>query len=272
MITSKVDINELYGIKTGTPCMLTSFLHEPSQELSNSPKKCMIVCPGGGYNFTSDREAEPVAIEFFNRDYNVFLLRYNVSPVLYPTQLLELACTVDYCRKNKENFNINPDKIFAIGFSAGGHLVGTLANFHEKVPTDIISCKQLDCKPNGIILSYAVISSDTAFKNTHQKLLGSQDLSTPLARSLNLENSVSKSNPPTFLWHTAADDLVPVENALMYAEALAKNNIKFELHIYPEGPHGMSVCDERTSVNNPQYINYKVKSWIDLSDSFLKSL
>lgn len=129
-----IELSKLYKIE-GT-ATLKCFVHDTDEEMKryNNDLPAMIVCPGGGYGFTSRREADPIAVEFYNRKYAAFVLNYDVAPYRYPVALTELAAAVDYVRKNAEKFRVNPDRIFVVGFSAGGHLVGNLANFWNNLP------------------------------------------------------------------------------------------------------------------------------------------
>ena len=119
MENKKLNISELYGIPG--EALFESFIHSDTQEnhkyVQNLP--CMIVCPGGAYRMTSDREAEPIAIDFYNRNYNTFVLRYAVAPARYPLALTQLACAVDYVRRHAEEFRIDPSRIFITGKSGG---------------------------------------------------------------------------------------------------------------------------------------------------------
>lgn len=267
MIIVETDINKLYGIESKTPCRLTGYIHENAKEIDLGRKRrALIICPGGAYVITSEREADPVAFEYYAKDYNVFILRYNCFPKKYPIQLIELAASVDYVKSKAAELGIMEDKIFCMGFSAGGHLVGCLANA-ESIPFGT----NLNFRPNGVVLCYPVISSRTSYKQSHQILTGKINYNSDDYEPLDLETSVTENNPPAFIWATATDNLVPAENSLLYALALAKKGIKYELHIFREGAHGLSLADERTSSD----MNFVVKScqvWVDMADEFLKSI
>lgn len=267
-----VDINKLYGIESKQDCPLTGYVHDNSKEIEQDRlRRAIIVCPGGAYVMTSDREAEPVALEFFARDYNVFVLRYNVYPKKFPTQLTELACAVDYLRKNADELGVMPGKIFVMGFSAGGHLAANLANDHARVSA--LCGKQLDCRPDGAVLGYPVITVKEEYRQTHEVLTGRKGCdSAEDFGTLNLDETVTDDNPPTFLWHTFADPLVPPGNSLRYAQALAAHKIRFELHVFPDGTHGLALADERTCAPGGNSINARAAEWTRFADAFLKSI
>jgi acetyl esterase/lipase len=251
---------------------LTAYLPDNTREVDlNYKRPTVIVCPGGGYVFTSDREAEPVALSFVGDNFNAFVLRYSVAPARYPQALLELSAAVAFVRRNAEKFNVDVDAITVCGFSAGGHLSASYGVFWDeafiKEKLGIISGEN---KPNGMILAYPVITSDEfAHRGSFNGLLG-DDASKELEQKMSIEKQVSDKTPPAFIWHTFNDSCVPVQNALLLANALTEHNIPYELHIYPDGPHGLSLCDSVTAGNNDSYINNHCKSWIYLCKEWLE--
>ncbi len=208
-------------------------------------RPAVVVIPGGGYWMVSNREGEPIAMQFLSRGFHAFVLTYKCRPdgVGYPEQLLEAASAVDYVRKHAEEFCVNPQEIFVVGFSAGGHLTANLAVEHGTV--SVLAGQELDCKPTAVGLCYPVISTETGYTDTHENLLADYAPAekAELLKKLNLDQSVTKDTPPAFIWGTAADELVPSQNALRYALALANHGISYELHIYPQGQHGLASCD-----------------------------
>lgn len=233
-------------------------------------RPCMVVCPGGAYRHCSARETEPIGFHFLPEGYNVFILNYSVVPNKFPTQIREVAATMELIYKNAESWHCDTEKIAIIGFSAGGHLAAHYSTMYD--------CKQVrevfpESKPvNATILSYPVITAD--FKCTHQEsfinLIGHAPKNKEEQDFFSCECHVDNNTPPTFIWHTAEDKLVPVINSLLYAEALIKYEVPVELHIYPYGGHGMSTCDEHTldNINAVTIHNHiwltSVKSWLKL--------
>ena len=209
-------------------------------------RPAVIVVPGGGYGMVSKREGEPVAAQFLAKGFQTFVLTYLCAPdkVRYPEQLFELSCAVDYVKKHAEEFCVNPDEVFVIGFSAGGHLTGNLAVEHQNVSQK--AGVELDCRPTATGLCYPVISSIHGHFSSFENLLDgyTDEAKTELLKTLNLDEAVNKDTPPAFIWATAEDELVPTDNSIRYAWALDKQGISYELHIYPTGRHGLSVGDK----------------------------
>jgi len=236
-------------------------------------RPAIIICPGGGYGFTSDREAEPVALSFLSANYNVFVLRYSVAPARYPQALLELSATVAWVRRNAEKYHVDLEKIAVCGFSAGGHLAGCLGVFwNESFIREKLSITEGENRPNAMILAYPVITAgEQAHRGSFENLLGQEASNVNFLNKLSLEKQVNDKTPPAFIWHTFNDRTVPVENALLMAEAMTKQGIAFELHIYPEGPHGLSLC-ERTTAKEAAYINEHAGSWVTLCKQWLKMI
>lgn len=218
----------------------------PNEEMGKRRKGAVIICPGGGYDYCSEREATPVAYRFAGAGYAAFVLRYSCYEKKFPTALLECAAAVKYVRENAEELDIDPDKIFVMGFSAGGHLAASMANlWNSSVLSDTLGCDSELLKVNGSILCYPVILSDPEL--THEgsisNLLLHKD-DPELRDYLSMDKRIGAQTPPTFLWHCSDDGCVPVENSLYYMNELSKNNIPFEAHIYPSGGHGLSLCDK----------------------------
>ena len=271
MIQKKLFLNELFsGWKNSNPdAGMTLFLQEPSGEIDGGRKyPCVIVCPGGGYRFTSDREAEPVALRYAAMGYSAAVLRYSTGGVKFPIQLCELSLAVAFLRR-REEFHVEPQKIAVCGFSAGGHLAGSLCNlWNLPLLRDLLPLKEGENKPDAAILSYPVISSGKyAHKGSFANLLG-EGTPEPVKALLSLENSVNEKNPPCFLWHTAEDGSVPVENSLLYAMALRDKRVRMELHIYPEGPHGLSLAEYSTT-NIDKLKSRSAAMWFPQSVRFL---
>ncbi|WP_053362849.1 alpha/beta hydrolase [Bacillus sp. FJAT-27251] len=253
--------------------LYTYFLSNSPQMDSERKRPAVIICPGGGYEFTSDREAEPIAIKLNAMGIHACVLRYSTAPAVFPTSLMELASAVALVRENAEKWNVDNKKIIAAGFSAGGHLAASLGVFWNEgflseklgVPADVI-------KPNGLLLSYPVITSgEHAHRGSFDALVGKEDLQ--LLEKVSLEKQVSKDTPPTFLWHTFTDEPVPVENSFLFANALLKQKISLEMHIYPRGAHGLALGTEETrGKNNDRSVQPEVASWIEMAGRWVNGL
>ena len=250
---------------------LTCYCHDNTPEIDARRRRpAIVICPGGGYSFTSDREAEPVALAFLPRGYNCFVLRYSCAPARYPAALLEVSAAVALVRQKAGEFQVDTAKIAVCGFSAGGHLAASLGTmWNEPFIGERLGIPQGMNRPDAMILGYPVITSgEKAHRDSFTKLLG-EGASKEEVERVSLENRVHGDVPPAFIWHTFDDDLVPVENSLLFASALRANNIPFELHIYASGPHGLSLCN-RESVGEGQMINPHCATWVELCEQWLK--
>ena len=223
---------------------LYTYFLDNSQEIDpNRVRPVIVICPGGGYGMVSDREAEPIAMRFLGAGYHAVILRYSVAPAAhYPTALRQLAWTVAYLREHAAEYHIDPNKVVVAGFSAGGHLAASYGVFWKK-KTFLAEELEVDAKqlrPNGLLLSYPVITSGPkAHRDSFKNLLGDQYDN--LVDEMSLENQVTLDTPKTFLWHTAPDDCVPVENSILFFTALHALEIPVEMHIYPVGGHGLGL-------------------------------
>lgn len=254
---------------------LKVYIADNSPSISLSRKnKAVLICPGGGYSFVSDREAEPVALAFVAQGFNAFVLNYEVAPaVKHPQPLLDISRAMCIIRENAEKWHTDADKIAVCGFSAGGHLAASLGVFwKEKYIQEHLGISEGMNRPNALILCYPVITSQMgiAHRESFYNLLGeNQDES--VYEKMSLEKFVSKDTPTAFIWHTFDDNAVPVDSSLLFAESMRKNNISFELHIFPSGVHGLSLCNERTG-NCDAHINEHVGKWFPLCIHWLKNI
>ena len=250
---------------------LTAYVSENSPELRNFKKKTVLVLPGGGYWITSDREAEPVAKAFFAAGMNAFILRYSVKEeAVGYAPLLDAAAAIKYIRDHAEEWNIDENKIIVCGFSAGGHLAASIGTLWK---LDIISktlgCKNSYIRPDGMILGYPVITSGPKGHQGSILRLANADSGnkTPTQEEIDrfsIEKHVDGDTCPAFVWHTAEDSGVPVENALYMCESLAAHKIPFELHVFPYGEHGLSLANEETAPKDEMIMPY-VARWIDMA-------
>lgn len=250
---------------------LIGYLHDiDEEEMPNRlTRPCVLICPGGGYEYQSAREADPPAFSFFSRGYNVFILYYSVKEnagQLRP--LIDISNSVLLIRENSGAWGIQPDNIAVMGFSAGAHVaasLGTLWNSSAlKEKTDTRNGQN---KPNAMILCYPVITGgEFAHRGSFDWLTEGKNTPEDIA-FYSLENQVTDSTPPAFLWHTVDDATVPVQNTLLFASALQKNHIPFECHIYPSGVHGLSMCN--TEVNTK---NEHCATWFPLCVKWLDEL
>lgn len=215
----------------------------------------MIVVPGGGYCVVSDSEAEIVAKKFYNKGYNVFVVTYTTNTFMtIPLKLQplkDLSKAIMFVRKKAEKFFIDPNKVIICGFSAGAHLTGSLAVHFDASELDLDSeYVGVSNRPDAVILSYPVITSgEYAHKDSFRALLG-ENASLKELEYMSLEKQVNKDTPPTFLWQAATDDVVPVENSYLYADACKKHGVTFEYHVFGNGGHGMSLANKDWAAGN----------------------
>ena len=245
-IELKVDYKAAGLDGEGLKPLLDCYTNMQTKEMGKRRRRAILICPGGGNDWCSEREAEPIAFRFLGFNFNCFVLRYSCVKKRFPTALLEAAAAMTFIRENAERFDIDPEKIIVMGFSAGGHLAGCLSNFwNSDIVTKPLGCTPEDIKPNGSVLCYPVLTSDKKYthEGTIANLFGDKESDDEIRELVCLEKRVGQQTPPTFLWHCADDGCVPVENSLLYMKSLSDNNIPFECHIYPSGGHGLSTCD-----------------------------
>lgn len=252
---------------------LYTYFWENSPEMwPDRIRPVVVVCPGGGYEFTSDREAESIALRYVNMGYHAVVLRYSVWPEQYPVALLQLANTVKFLKEHAAEYFIDADRIAIQGFSAGGHLTASFGVFwNRELIREALGVPKGYLRPSGIILSYPVITSgEKAHHSSIQHLLG--DRYETMKEEMSLELQVSEDTPPTFMWHTTVDELVPVENSILFFQALKAHNIPVELHIFPEGMHGLSLANEETSRADGFGVEEACQAWIGLAETWLKKI
>lgn len=274
MDIKQFNLSEMYGLdgEATLKCILHPTYGEMEKYNQNLP--AMIVVPGGGYSWCSEREADPIAINFFQRHYNAFVLKYSCAPYRYPLSLTQLACAIDYVKSNASELGVDPERVFIVGFSAGGHLCANLSVMCDDLPVPTANGKKIDARPAGAVLSYPVIyprSHGGSFKN----LLGletDEEVLSEKANALSVDKLVTPSTPPTFIWTTREDNAVDAMATIRYTNALHENGVIYESHIFPYGWHGAATCDEWTNFENGVTVFKKANAWMDLADEFCKSL
>lgn len=262
----------LYETLTLTPtaATLTAYAYTDMGDCKTAPRRAVVVCPGGGYHFLSEREAEPIAKKFLAAGLNVFILRYTVGEGAQNYQpLIQVSLAIKHVRENAEKYHVDPRYVYTCGFSAGGHLAGsagTLWNI-DAVKPYLGDAPEGINRPTGMILSYPVISGGKyAHRGSFNNLLGMKTEGTePELDAYSLEKHVGPHTCPAFIWHTFTDKTVPVQNALLMAEAMTEAGIPFELHIYPEGVHGLSLANAETGNGREAYDVPHLQGWIDLA-------
>ncbi|MBQ8359278.1 MAG: alpha/beta hydrolase [Oscillospiraceae bacterium] len=229
----------------------------------------ILVCPGGAYSDISERESEPIALQFLVKGYNVLVLQYSCAPNCFPIQIREVAAAMELIYQNSAQWHCDTNRVAIMGFSAGGHLAA-----HYSTCYDCAEVREVfpDSKPvQASILGYPVITAFTPnyHRGSFRNVSGHQEPTRADLEKFSLERSVTVHTPPAFLWHTAEDGGVPVQNSLIYAQALADHGIPFALHVYPHGGHGLATVDEQTNNQLDPKATYAA-DWIDAALKWLK--
>ena len=206
-------------------------------------RPAVLVIPGGGYHFCSDREADPVAFPYLKAGYQAFILRYSLNEqAAWPRPLEDYEEAMTLIRSRAEEWHVEKDRIAVIGFSAGGHLAACAAAMSVN-------------RPNAAILGYPVIDGECV-----------RDY---LASAPDVPSAVDEKTCPCFVFATRTDNLVPVSNAVHMVDALCAHGIAFECHIYANGPHGLSTGD--SSINHHSFSS-RYPAWVEDSLSWLEDV
>lgn len=247
-----------------TGCSVKAWIHDQkgSKSVKQRVHPAVIICPGGGYTHVSDREAEPVAKKYFVAGYNTYILTYSVgddAKCFKP--LSQLAATMANVRKNADSWFTEKNKIAVCGFSAGGHLAASLGTLFNEEKFWAVFGRDEEIRPDAMILGYPVITADKfAHKGSIECVSGAKMGDEEYAW-FGLDQHVDEQTPPTFLWHTAEDKSVPVENSLKMCMALSAAKVPFEYHVLPKGGHGMSVCTEevgKADAYNARWVEWSI--------------
>lgn len=215
-----------------------------------SNKQCgagVVVLPGGGYGgLAADHEGRQIAQFYNNLGVTAFVCFYRLGSQGYhhPTEMNDAKRAVRWARANADKYGLDKGRIGLTGFSAGGHLastVGTLFDGGDPNAADPID--KVSSRPDFLVLGYPVISMSDPFMHggSRKNLLGPENDNEELARQLTNYRNVSAHTPPTFIFQTDEDTVVPAENAVQFYLALRKNKVPTEMHIYQRGPHGVGL-------------------------------
>lgn len=210
----------------------------------NASKGLVIVCPGGGYGMRAYHEGEPIAQMLNKAGISAVVLNYRLAPYRHPAMLTDANRAVKYVRYHAKEWEIDPEKIGILGFSAGGHLAVSACEHYDYGKDDGDEIDKMSSRPNAGIFCYPVATFDESITHmgTLHNLLGEKP-DEQLKNSLSGEKSVPDDCPPVFMWHTSADGAVNVNNSLALAQALRAKQIPFELHVFPYGQHGLGLAD-----------------------------
>lgn len=265
--------NEYNSLKYDTTLEILSM--DYVDQNPNKFKPAIIILGGGGYCFVSKREKDPVAISYLKEGFTIATLDYTTKPnvidndPLYPHIYLELMAAFDYLSKNAKRFNIDKNNISLIGFSAGGHFAMSYGFMYKNEDLlNMISVDKKNLKPSNIILGYPVCSlkqsthEDTVYNITNNDRA--------LIDLLSYEGNISNDYPPTFMWNTIDDAVVPEINVRMLKDELDKFNVRNQAIQFPHGEHGLSTLDDTNTLNKNYLEELKeIKTWVKLSVDFI---
>lgn len=190
----------------------------------------MVVCPGGGYRIHAEHEGAPVAAWLNSIGIAALVLRYRLAPHRHPAGLEDLQQAVQSLRTSR---GIDPTRVGALGFSAGGHLAALAATEQDSGPGAAV--------PDILVLGYPRISLLTGSESSVENLLG-PGADPALRRELSIEHRVTAATPPTFAWHTMADEVVDVSHTQLLASTLHEHGVAAEVHLFPDGEHGLGLA------------------------------
>jgi len=242
----------------GRGAELTAYLQDPSSEMKTAEiKPAVLVLPGGGYFFCSDREAEPIALAYAAEGFQAFVLRYSVGEKALGCQpLAEAGEAIALMRRRAAEWRIFPDKIAVCGFSAGGHLGAWVSLLGS-------------AKPDAAVLCYPATRLGVSGEHNRvaEALLGagySED-----ADGVNLARHVTADAPPMFAWITADDAIIDARGLLEFADAYAAAKRPYELHIFQTGEHGLSLAKPITAGGHLAMTDARAAAWFPMSAEWL---
>ncbi len=274
-------IHETISLVKGKEVTLTTYIHDQSTQgnFQISKRPAIIVMPGGAYSFLSDTEGEPVALTFLKEGYNTFVLRYSVGDACtYPEILKEVSLAVWEVRSHAEEWNINPDAIVLMGFSAGACLAAMSATqWNTPGLAERLGVPFEGVKPNAAVIAYASWdNTNTIQKNPKYYNPDCAKIAKDCTPELDFINYTGSHMPPLFIWHNRYDKFVPAINPVMIAAKMLELDLPFELHLFQGGEHGMSVCnrlssygEEARELNNR---NPNVAMWVPMCINWMNDL
>ncbi len=278
---------------------LSTFLWEPSTELYAGPRPAILVCPGGAYLNCSDREADPIALRFAAMGYHAFVLRYSTyfgkagfpapgcsdftpnTDSQYPGPLRDLGKAFLTIRDHAQEWNVDIDRVAVCGFSAGAHNSAMYgAYWNAPVLTEHFGRPAEDFRPAACILSYpltdyTILESSLSpmakmlFRMSNTAYFGAEHPTQEQQLTASPALLVGPQTPPTFIWHTAGDNLVPVSQSTSMIANLAAQKVPFEAHIFEDGPHGLAASDQ-ASAGDLSQIDFRAAEWLSLAQSWLQ--
>lgn len=242
------------------------------------PRPAIIICPGGGYEFLSEREADPVAIAFQRFGFNCFVLRYSIREhAAFPHPVVDAARAVRWVRAHAVELGVDPQRVAILGFSAGGHVTAMLGTMHaddaviqaERAEYARLAAEGVEAneelmrypsRPDAIVPCYPVVVADWFEDADLQETIMATDCI----------RAAGPHVPPTFIWTTGEDETVPPTQSLRFVTALSEHGVPFEFHHYAHGPHGLSLGDSLT--NFTRNVPENAYSWVKLCARWLRAV
>lgn len=281
--------------------LTTYLLADSTETLNGGHRPAIIICPGGGYFNCCDREGEPIAMHFASMGYHTFVLRYSnysggnglcqpdlsvpVPPkpeVQHPAPMRDIAAAMLTIRANANEWLVDTNRIALCGFSAGAHNCAMYAtNWHKPIISEFFGEDTEVFRPAAAILAYTISDYvymkenpakdpflETFMDAIRVSLIGVPTADNETLKAVSPAHNVSEFTPPTFLWATAEDALIPVQHTLLMAQALADKKIPFELHVFEKGGHGLSEATQ-ASASSLSSMNPDVAKWVSLCNAWL---
>lgn len=287
MLTEEIALGEGYG--TLASYVLDSAIsHEAGVRIR---RPAVVICPGGAFLRLSHRESEPVAARFLGMGYDAFICRYPVfdekdasGEGCFPRPTISLLRALVFVRRNAERFLIDEDRIYVLGFSAGGYVALSVAELWDD--PDLLAMAGAtaeETKPRGAILAYPMVSVTLAqdtLRKVHDEasaayarvqslaIFGHEDPAPEEYEQLDLVRKVRPDMPRTFIWQTGEDSTLRVAETAAFVQKLLLAGVPCEFHLFQQGMHGMSLADE-TSASMPKHENARAAEWVPLVKGWL---
>ncbi len=273
-------IHEKLALFENKPVTLTTYIHDEFGAYgTENGRPAIIILPGGAFAFLSPTESEPVALTFMQKGFNTFVLDYTVGDnCRYPDVLIECSKAIQTVRENAQKWNIDPHRVYLMGFSAGACLAGVSATqWNDPVISEALGVSPEMIRPDAAVIAYGcwdnsgTIWNDPEFVNPN-----ASQFPKSCPPQLDMIHYVGPHVCPLFVWHNQKDKYVPVRNALMITGKLCELKIPVELHLYTGGEHGMSVanglCFRNEREKDRADSNPNVAMWVDMASNWLKQL
>lgn len=265
-------------------------------------RPAMLVCPGGAYLTLATKEAEPVAARWLGLGYQAFVVRYKHyvverqevtggDPVIdpdscIPEQLVDLMCAMRIVHEHAAEWDIDEERIYCMGFSAGGHLVGSLAErWDDPALLARAGATAGQAKPAGVVMGYPMVNAGPSLSSPgkvplqmmptleliRRALFGTDAPTQEQIDAIDLVQHVRPDMPRVFVWHSTEDVVVNPADTLAFVRELQLAHVPCELHFFQKGPHGTSLCDETSADSasdvwpaNAEWVA-ACKRWLDLA-------